>query len=133
MVVGTSTQNGIASFDGEVTLSEFKIASCTGAITVDWSNGNKQVCVMTGNVTGVTFTQGDAGTNYRLEMCLDGTANRLLSGWAGGIMFVTADLSNSTSTPGITTKANTCNIFTFDTSWATSSLIYAGTLPLKTK
>ena len=132
LTVGTSTLRGKASFDGEVTLAEFKIASCTGSITVNWSNGNKQVCVMTGNITGVTFVQGDPGTVYRLNMCQDTTGNRTIRGWGSGILFVTGDLSNSTSTPGHTTKISTCNIFTFDTSFGTSSLVYFGTLPLRT-
>lgn len=129
--VGTSTARGKASFDGEVTLGEYRVPTCTGGVTVDWSRGNKQVCIMTGNVTSVTFNQGDAGTVYRLNMCQDTTGNRTLIGWANTILFVTGDLSNATSTPGITTKAGTCNTFTFDTTNGTGTLRYQGTLPLK--
>lgn len=132
LTVGTSTARGIASFDGEVAMSEYGDVTCTGAVVIDWSRGNKQVCTITGNVTSINFAQGDPGTVYRLTMCQDGTGNRTIRGWGADILFATGALSNATSTPGHTTKINTCNIFQFDVSFGTSTMIYMGTLPLMT-
>ena len=126
----TSTNNGL-SVDGPVSLCETRITP-SGTPTVNWSNCPKQVMTMTANVTAITFVQGKAGTAYRLSLCQDATGGRTIRGWGSGILFVTGSLSNSTTTPGHTTKANTCNVFTFDVSSGTSTIIYQGTLPLMT-
>ena len=130
--VGTTTTRQGLAVDGSVSLCETRVTP-SATPTFDWSKCNKQVMTMTANVTAITFVQGKVGTAYRLSLCQDSTGTRRVSvgGWGANILFATGDLSNATNTPGMTTKANTCNIFTFDTSSATGTIIFQGTIPLK--
>lgn len=60
----------------------------TGAVTVDWDNGNMQRMRLTGAVT-LTFSNPTAGRRYLLILEQDGTGSRLVTWptirWFAGI------------------------------------------------
>ena len=117
---------------GQVVVAEARPAF-NASLAIDWNTRNKQVVTMTANITSLTMSGGVAGATYRLELCQDATGGRYVTGWGSNILFYTGDLTNSTSTPGMTTAPSTCNIFTIDVSSATGTLIYQSSLPLKGK
>lgn len=131
--IGTTTFNGKLVVDGgQAYVQEYRIPS-SATPAINWNNSNNQIMIMTANVTAVTMAGGYNGAKYQLELCQDSTGNRTAIGWGANILFYTGDLTNGTSTPGLTTKGGTCNIFTFNVSGGTSTPIYQGTLPLKGK
>lgn len=118
--------------DGAATIVQKRIASAASP-TLNWSDSNYQIMALSQAGHSISFTGGQPGATLRLELCQDSTGNRTVTSWGSNILFMTSDLTNSTSTPGLTTKANTCNLFSFTVSVGTSTQIYRGTLPLKDK
>lgn len=118
--------------DGAATIVQKRISSAASP-TFNWSDSNYQIMALSQAGHSISFTGGQPGATLRLELCQDSTGNRTVTSWGSNILFMTSDLTNSTSTPGLTTKANTCNLFSFTVSVGTSTQIYRGTLPLKDK
>ncbi|MSR70638.1 hypothetical protein EXS62_01200 [Candidatus Kaiserbacteria bacterium] len=85
-----------------------------GTVAIDWRDGNQQLVTLGGNRT-ITFAGYIPGQTMRLVVCQDGTGSRTLSWpaavlWAGG------------SAPTLTTTANKCDVTTFLTTAATSTV-----------
>lgn len=118
--------------DGSVTTVQKRIASAASP-TFNWSESNDQIMALSQAGHSISFSGGQPGATLKLELCQDATGNRTVTSWGANILFMTSDLANSTSTPGLTTKAGTCNIFAFKVSMATGTQIYRGTLPVKDK
>lgn len=70
---------------------------------------------LTANVTSLTFTNGQRGSGYRLVLCQDGTGSRTLAGWDSKILWAGG------TTPTQTATANKCDVYTFTTTFATTT------------
>ncbi|MFA4888800.1 MAG: hypothetical protein WC628_04415, partial [Candidatus Omnitrophota bacterium] len=80
--VGIGTTSPLAKLQVEGQYFSNKYALAYGAtLAVNWANGNVQAVTLTGNVTTITFSGGQAGGRYMLIMSQDGTGSRTVSGW----------------------------------------------------
>lgn len=68
----------------------------TGAVTVDWADGNNQHMTFTGNVT-FTFNNPVVGSFYFLRIAQDGTGSRLVT-WPGNVKFADGLITTLTTT-----------------------------------
>lgn len=90
VTTGAQTFGGDKSFDGQYASTEHNVGnSGSGTVTIDWSNGNCQKVVMTGNCTFGAPSNGIAGARYLLRLVGDGSALRTPSWnavfvWSGG-------------------------------------------------
>lgn len=67
----------------------------TGAVTVDFVNGDKQTFTLTGDVT-FTFSNPVSGTEYTFELTQDGTGSRLVT-WPAAVKFAGGSLTLTTT------------------------------------
>lgn len=77
----------------------------TGAVTTDFSLGNFQTYVLTGNVT-FTFSNPIFGAPYRIAVAQDATGSRTVT-WPGNVKWGTV------GAPTLTTTATKTDIFDF--------------------
>lgn len=89
VLVGTPTVSGHAATKNYVdsaivSTSDMLVkGNCTGAVTIDWSAGRTQHCVLTGNVT-FTFSGGQSGASYKVILKQDGTGSRTVT-WPASV------------------------------------------------
>lgn len=77
----------------------------TGAVVIDWAQGNIQRFRLTGNVT-FSHTNAQPGASMIVELLQDGTGGRLVTGW-GGVLWDDAQAG-----PGaMTALANRKDVF----------------------
>ncbi len=89
IIVGTPTAAGHAATKSYVdsvivaTSDMYVKGNCTGAVTIDWSQGKTQHCVLTGNVT-FTFANGQSGAAYKIILKQDATGSRIVT-WPASV------------------------------------------------
>jgi hypothetical protein len=71
----------------------------TGATTIDWSQGNTQTIVLGATPIALTFTNGQSGAHYTLDVQQDATGGRTIT-WPGNVRW------SSGVAPTLTTTAN---------------------------
>jgi len=89
-------------------------------IAVNFNNSNTQEITLSGPTTVITFSNGRTGGRYLLKVKQDGTGSRVVSSWAGGVLW-----SGGTA-PTLTLTSNKTDIISlfFDgtTYFATAAL-----------
>ena len=105
------SMSGPVSFNGE-----YARGNITGAVTIDFTNGQKTTATLTGNST-ITFTFPGVG-NYQLRLVQDATGNRTVS-YANTPKYV-----GSATAPDINTAPNTETILSLF--WSGSAIYLAG-------
>ena len=96
--IATTTPQHKLSIAGAYYSIQVNKGNCTGAVTIDWNDGNTQHCILTGNVT-FTFNNGQYGGNYRLILKQDATGSRTVT-WPASVRWADA------TAPTLTTTAN---------------------------
>ncbi|HVM58714.1 MAG TPA: LamG domain-containing protein, partial [Candidatus Paceibacterota bacterium] len=81
-----------------------RLASTTSS-TIDWNDANVQATTLTSNKT-FTFTNGEAGGEYKLIINQDGTGGRTIS-WPNSVIWENA------TTPSVTSSANATDMASF--------------------
>lgn len=79
----------------------------SGAVTINWNNGNVQKMTLTGNVTSVAFTNPPGPGTYKLWIHQDATGGRTIVGWD-------ADLDWGGSAPVVSAGASKFDIGVFE-------------------
>ncbi len=96
--IGTTGPSAKLQINGDYYSPTVVNGNCTGAVTINWSLGNTQHCVLTGNVT-FTFTNGNSGGNYRIILKQDATGSRTVT-WPATVRW------GATGLPTLSTAAN---------------------------
>ncbi|MCL4405314.1 MAG: prepilin-type N-terminal cleavage/methylation domain-containing protein [Patescibacteria group bacterium] len=97
--VGINTSTPASTLDVNGSLySELYAPTYSSSMTIDWSKGNTQKIVLTGNAT-LTFTNGQPGGKYSLMLVQDSTGGRTIT-WPSNVKW-----SGGTA-PTLTTTAN---------------------------
>ena len=100
-------------------------------ITVNFNDCNTREIVLANSGATIALSGGKAGDHVSLILYQDATGNRTISSYGANTYFVSSNTSGPTATtsPGLTTKPGTCNIFTFLVGNGTSSLSYYAPFP----
>ncbi len=96
--IGTAGPDAKLTISGDYYSPLVVKGNCTGAVTVDWSAGNSQHCVLTGNTT-FTFTNGKTGGNYRLILKQGGTGSYTAT-WPASVRWGSGAVPTLTTTVG---------------------------------
>lgn len=81
-------------------------STATGAITINFANGNIQRLTLTGNVTGITLSNLKDGSEYIITCIQDATGSRTVV-WGSSVKWVGGNA------PTLTTTANARDTFKF--------------------
>ena len=106
LIVGTPTASNHAVTKSYVDSAIVSTAdmgvkgNCTEAVTIDWSAGKTQHCVLTGNVT-FTFSTPQSGANYKLILKQDGIGSRTVT-WPAGVRWGSLGAPNLSVVPAKT-------------------------------
>jgi len=60
-------------------VTPYSVGNITGAVTLDYNNGNVQYATATGNISGLTISNFPDGGSMTLEIIQDGTGSRTLT------------------------------------------------------
>ncbi len=91
--------NGYFSVSGSMYSVGVNKGTVTGATTIDWSQGNTQTVVLGASPIALTFTNGQSGAHYTLDVQQDATGGRTIT-WPGNVRW------SSGVAPTLTTTAN---------------------------
>lgn len=94
--IGTATPSSALDVVGSFYTRMVEKGNCSGAVAIDWSQGNTQRCVLTGNVT-FTFSNGRSGGNYRLVLRQDVVGSRTAV-WPASVRWGSGGLPTLTTT-----------------------------------
>ena len=98
--IGTESPSAKLQVNGDYYSPTVVKGNCSGAVTIDWSQGNTQHCVLTGNVT-FTFTNGQSGGNYRIILKQDSTGSRTVT-WPSNVRWGGTGLPTLSTAPNNT-------------------------------
>lgn len=106
VTANTPQVNLSVEFQKEVTFdAQIDNGNSGTADTIDWTEGNKQLSTLTGNVT-YTFTNPSGVCNVILKLIQDGTGSRTVT-WPAAVQWAEG------SAPILTTTANAVDIVAF--------------------